>query len=182
MPPMREMKLQELKSKTPAELVQFAEENKVENASTMRKQELLFAILKQLATQEIDIIGEGDAPRWKRARSALFLPTRLGRNRRRVLPYPDRAQSADEQRVPRVADHRRQYPGGHHWPGVRAPVAHAHRQARGGGDLPDGQRLPAVRRRAVPPARAGARTGDPGGREARRCSQTGHTRVSRGVR
>src|SRR5665648_482995 len=59
MPPMREMKLQDLKSKTPAELVQFAEENKVENASTMRKQELLFAILKQLATQEIDIIGEG---------------------------------------------------------------------------------------------------------------------------
>src|ERR1700688_1716033 len=59
MPPMREMKLQELKSKTPAELVQFAEENNVENASTMRKQELLFAILKQLATQEIDIIGEG---------------------------------------------------------------------------------------------------------------------------
>src|SRR5450756_1173700 len=59
MPPMREMKLQELKSKTPAELVQFAEENKVGNASTMRKQELLFAILKQLATQEIDIIGEG---------------------------------------------------------------------------------------------------------------------------
>ncbi len=56
---MREMKLQDLKSKTPAELVQFAEENKVENASTMRKQELLFAILKQLATQEIDIIGEG---------------------------------------------------------------------------------------------------------------------------
>src|SRR5258708_12892757 len=56
---MREMKLQDLKVKTPAELVQFAEENGVENASTMRKQELLFAILKQLATQEIDIIGEG---------------------------------------------------------------------------------------------------------------------------
>src|SRR6202167_1770438 len=47
---MREMKLQDLKSKTPAELVAFAEENQVENASTMRK---------QLATQEIDIIGEG---------------------------------------------------------------------------------------------------------------------------
>jgi transcription termination factor Rho len=45
---MREMKLQDLKSKTPAELVSFAEENGVENASTMRKQELLFAILKQL--------------------------------------------------------------------------------------------------------------------------------------
>jgi transcription termination factor Rho len=34
----------DLKSKTPAELVSFAEENGVENASTMRKQELLFAI------------------------------------------------------------------------------------------------------------------------------------------
>ena len=56
---MREMKLQDLKSKTPAELVSFAEENGVENASTMRKQELMFAILKQLAIQEIDIIGEG---------------------------------------------------------------------------------------------------------------------------
>ena len=59
MPPMREMKLQDLKSKTPAELLSFAEEHQVENASTMRKQELMFAILKQLATQEIDIIGEG---------------------------------------------------------------------------------------------------------------------------
>src|SRR5499426_1509189 len=56
---MREMRLQELKSKTPAELVSFAEEHQVENASTMRKQELMFAILKQLATKEIDIIGEG---------------------------------------------------------------------------------------------------------------------------
>jgi len=35
---MREMKLQELKAKTPAELVSFAEELEVENASTMRKQ------------------------------------------------------------------------------------------------------------------------------------------------
>jgi transcription termination factor Rho len=56
---MREMKLQDLKSKTPAELLSFAEEHQVENASTLRKQELMFAILKQLAAQEIDIIGEG---------------------------------------------------------------------------------------------------------------------------
>src|SRR6201996_1268333 len=56
---MREMKLQDLKSKTPAELLAFAEEHQVENASTLRKQELMFAILKQLAQQEIDIIGEG---------------------------------------------------------------------------------------------------------------------------
>src|SRR5436305_12495204 len=57
--PMREMKLQDLKAQTPAELVTFAEEKGVENASTMRKQELMFAILKQLAIQETDIIGEG---------------------------------------------------------------------------------------------------------------------------
>ena len=41
------MKLQDLKAQTPAELVSFAEEKGVENASTMRKQELMFAILKR---------------------------------------------------------------------------------------------------------------------------------------
>src|ERR1700743_2376163 len=56
---MREMKLQDLKSKTPPELLAFAEEQEIENASTMRKQELMFAILKQLALKEVDIIGEG---------------------------------------------------------------------------------------------------------------------------
>src|SRR5262247_2639836 len=53
------MKLQDLKSKTPTELLAFAEEHQVENASTMRKQELMFGILKQLASKEIEIIGEG---------------------------------------------------------------------------------------------------------------------------
>src|SRR5258705_5461690 len=56
---MWEMRLQDLKSKSPVELLGFAEEHSVENASTMRKQELMFAILKQLATKDIDIIGEG---------------------------------------------------------------------------------------------------------------------------
>src|SRR6478752_6248484 len=56
---MREMKLQDLKSKSPPELLAFAEEQEIENASTMRKQELMFAILKQLALKEVDIIGEG---------------------------------------------------------------------------------------------------------------------------
>ncbi|MFD1697505.1 transcription termination factor Rho [Roseibium aestuarii] len=56
---MREMKLKDLKEKTPTELLQFAEELEVENASTMRKQELMFAILKSLAAQDVDIIGEG---------------------------------------------------------------------------------------------------------------------------
>src|ERR671931_182219 len=53
------IKLQDLKSKSPTELLAFAEEHEVENASTMRKQELMFAILKQLAQKEVDIIGEG---------------------------------------------------------------------------------------------------------------------------
>src|ERR1700751_377064 len=56
---MREMKLQDLKAKTPAGLVSFPEELEVENASSMRKQELMFGILKQLSVRETDIIGEG---------------------------------------------------------------------------------------------------------------------------
>jgi transcription termination factor Rho len=56
---MKEMKLQELKTKNPTELLSFAEKVSVENASTMRKQELMFAILKQLAEQDIDITGIG---------------------------------------------------------------------------------------------------------------------------
>ena len=55
----REVRLQDLKSKSPTELIAFAEEVEVENASTMRKQELMFAILKQLAANETEIIGAG---------------------------------------------------------------------------------------------------------------------------
>ena len=77
---MREMKLQDLKSKSPVELLGFAEEHSVENASTMRKQELMFAILKQLASKEVDIIGEGvvevlqDGFGFLRAPEANYLP------------------------------------------------------------------------------------------------------------
>jgi transcription termination factor Rho len=49
---MPEMKLQDLKAKSPGELLTFAEELDVENASTLRKQELMFAILKQLAGRD----------------------------------------------------------------------------------------------------------------------------------
>src|SRR6202022_2833732 len=58
-PPMREIKLKDLKQKSPTELLAFAEENEVENASIMRKQELMFAILKQLASRDIEIVGAG---------------------------------------------------------------------------------------------------------------------------
>lgn len=56
---MKNMKLSELKAKSPAELLSFADEVGVENASTLRKQELMFAILKQLADSDVDITGEG---------------------------------------------------------------------------------------------------------------------------
>ena len=56
---MREIKLKDLKKKSPTELLAFAEEQEVENASIMRKQELMFAILKQLASRDVEIIGEG---------------------------------------------------------------------------------------------------------------------------
>ncbi len=56
---MQEIKLQDLKQKSPVELLAFADELEVEGASTLRKQELMFAILKRLASQDVDIIGEG---------------------------------------------------------------------------------------------------------------------------
>ncbi|MCP8895853.1 transcription termination factor Rho [Shinella daejeonensis] len=77
---MAEMKLQELKNKTPTDLLAFAESLEVENASTMRKQELMFAILKMLAEQEVEIIGEGvvevlqDGFGFLRSANANYLP------------------------------------------------------------------------------------------------------------
>ncbi len=56
---MPEIRLFDLKAKSPTDLLTQADELEVENASTLRKQELLFAILKQLAAREVDIIGTG---------------------------------------------------------------------------------------------------------------------------
>ena len=56
---LKEIKLKDLKLKTPAELVTIAEGLEVENASALRKQELMFAILKNLAARNVEIIGEG---------------------------------------------------------------------------------------------------------------------------
>ena len=53
------MDLQELKAKSPADLLAYAEELEIENASTLRKQDMMFAILKQLAENEISIFGSG---------------------------------------------------------------------------------------------------------------------------
>ena len=56
---MKELKLQDLKEKSASELIEFAKENDVENASSLRKQELYFAILQNLADQDIEILGQG---------------------------------------------------------------------------------------------------------------------------
>jgi transcription termination factor Rho len=53
------MNLQELKKITPAEILILAEERDIENASTMRKQEQLFAILKHEAENGAEITGGG---------------------------------------------------------------------------------------------------------------------------
>jgi transcription termination factor Rho len=56
---LKEIKLHDLKGKAPAELLSIAEELQIENGSSLRKQELMFAILKSLAAREVEIIGEG---------------------------------------------------------------------------------------------------------------------------
>ena len=53
------MHLNDLKRRTPAELVAMAEELGVENASTLRKQDILFSILKALAENGTQIMGAG---------------------------------------------------------------------------------------------------------------------------
>ncbi len=56
---LKAMKLQDLKNKKPADLLAFAEELEIENASSMRKQDMLFAILKELAERNVEIMGQG---------------------------------------------------------------------------------------------------------------------------
>ena len=53
------MHLKELKKRAPADLVEMAEEYEVEAASTMRRQDLMFAILKEVAEDGEEIIGQG---------------------------------------------------------------------------------------------------------------------------
>jgi len=53
------MNLQELKAKSPADLLAFAEELEIENASVLRKQDMMFAILKHLAENDQPIYGSG---------------------------------------------------------------------------------------------------------------------------
>ena len=74
------MHLSELKAKSPADLLAFAEELQIENASSLRKQDMMFAILKTFADNEQAIFGEGtleilsDGFGYLRSPQANFLP------------------------------------------------------------------------------------------------------------
>ena len=54
-----EVSLHELKQKAPADLLSLAEKLKVENASNLRKQDMMFGILKQMAADDVPIVGDG---------------------------------------------------------------------------------------------------------------------------
>jgi transcription termination factor Rho len=74
------MNLQELKQKSPSDLLAYAEELEIENASTLRKQDMMFAILKSLADNDTPISGTGvleilqDGFGFLRAPEANYLP------------------------------------------------------------------------------------------------------------
>ena len=74
------MNLEELKKKSPADLILQAEKLAIENPSTLRKQEILFAILKKLAEKNEQIAGGGvlevlqDGFGFLRAIEANYLP------------------------------------------------------------------------------------------------------------
>src|SRR3974390_878860 len=56
---LTKMSLQELKQKSPADLLAFGEKLDIENANAMRKQDMMFAILKPLAEEGVEISGSG---------------------------------------------------------------------------------------------------------------------------
>ena len=53
------MHLKDLKAKNPSDLLTYAESLEIENASTLRKQDMMFACLKKLADNDIAIYGDG---------------------------------------------------------------------------------------------------------------------------
>ncbi len=55
----QQLSLAELKAKSPADLLTLAEELEIENASSMRKGDMMFAILKEMAQEGVEISGDG---------------------------------------------------------------------------------------------------------------------------
>ena len=77
---MTSISLDDLKKLKPAELIKFAEEVGIENAGSMRKQEIFVAVLKNLAEDEVELHGGGvlevlqDGFGFLRAPEANYLP------------------------------------------------------------------------------------------------------------
>ena len=57
--PIERLNLAELKAKSPKDLLAMAEDLEIENASTMRKGDMMFAILKEMAEEGWEIGGDG---------------------------------------------------------------------------------------------------------------------------
>ena len=57
--PQERLSLAELKAKSPKDLLAMAEELEIENASTMRKGDMMFAILKERADEDWEVSGDG---------------------------------------------------------------------------------------------------------------------------
>lgn len=77
---LKSISLDDLKIKKPAELIRFAEAVGIENAGSMRKQEIFFSVLKDLAERDVEINGGGvlevlqDGFGFLRAPEANYLP------------------------------------------------------------------------------------------------------------
>ena len=56
---IKDLSLAELKSQSPSNLLKFAEKIEIDNASTMRKGDMMFAILKEMAEDGVEIYGDG---------------------------------------------------------------------------------------------------------------------------
>src|SRR5690242_4004455 len=56
---LSQLTLKELKRKSPAEILELAESLEIEGANTLRTQDMLFAILKQMAERGVEIGGDG---------------------------------------------------------------------------------------------------------------------------
>ena len=72
----QKLNLSVLKSKSPKDLLSMAEELEIENASTMRKGEMMFQILRERADEGWEVFGEGVLEVLPVSYTHLTLPTK----------------------------------------------------------------------------------------------------------
>ena len=105
------LNLADLKAQTPKDLLAYAEELEIENASTMRKGEIMFSILRERADEDWEIGGDGVLE---------VLQDGFGFLRRspeaNYLPGPDDIYVSPDMIRQWSMQHRRHRRGGHHRP------------------------------------------------------------------